>query len=438
MAIPRNKSTNVAVDFRGNPMAPSTTDPSVTADLNPEEDLARSCGTVQNEVHQGHADWGWAPGRTYFTYRFQCTPFFADGIASFDNVAYSELSLAQAKAAHVDLPPLTVTISVRSGCGAKWIAPSSPLEVPVVIFGSAEIDVSKIDVGSLRLGDAPATSTAISNVNADAYPDMTAMFQMNQIGVTAHQTSVDLGASLQSSQLFFGVDTISVVPAAGPTVATKADDYYEEDPDFKALDKTLRACTDPPVLNFKLSDCVATTVDNCGIALDPNIAGKIDRIELWPTIEAKDAADPRHAAEAIRHARERIDQNGCPKWAIYGSSATLPYEELDDIDGNTGFYMVYFTVKDATYGGTTSGSCRVNLFKSRKEQAELAGEPANEQPVPGGCAVCLGTGCAPGCAPPAVACAHSFDKCAKARQQCQTKGHCDDYNRTCTTVCGAH
>jgi hypothetical protein len=85
-----------------------------TADLNPNEDPTRNCGEVTDEVHLGHADWGWAPGRSMFSYRFQCAPRLAGSSGSAKRTyAQREQTIAEAKKHGMLLRDRSINVSVR-------------------------------------------------------------------------------------------------------------------------------------------------------------------------------------------------------------------------------------------------------------------------------------------------------------------------------------
>jgi hypothetical protein len=219
--------TNGPVDYDGDG---TTTGTNVSADLNrqdhPEVTL---CPSGVTQILNGHAEWGPAAchstaqaccgqtpctgggGQSVFTYRFQCTPMFADGAVVPAAIAGSELTGAQAAAAHVLFPPVVGTIVVRHGFAIPWLALRSHDEVPVTIFGAGDLDVSRIDPTTLRFAGAPPVSIMVSDVNLDGRLDLTARFVMSTLRLAATATSATLTGSLDDSHPFVATGTVRVV-----------------------------------------------------------------------------------------------------------------------------------------------------------------------------------------------------------------------------------
>ena len=108
---PRRAPATGPVDWDGDGVADNT---AATADLNPNEDPTRNCGEVTDEVHLGHADWGWAPGRSMFSYRFQCAPRLAGSSGSAKRTyAQREQTIAEAKKHGMLLRDRSINVSVR-------------------------------------------------------------------------------------------------------------------------------------------------------------------------------------------------------------------------------------------------------------------------------------------------------------------------------------
>jgi hypothetical protein len=217
--------SNGPVDYDGNG---DTLGTNVSADLNRQDHPpVQLCPSGITELLRGHAEWGpgachstaqaccgAAPcngggGQSIFTYQFQCTPMFADGVFVPSSIAGSELSSERAAAAHVLFPPLVAKIVVRRGC-RPWIALASREEVPVTLFGSAAFDVSRIDLASVRFAGAPSVKTMISDVDRDGSLDLTAEFAMSALHLAVGATTATLSGSLVSSQLFVANGAIAV------------------------------------------------------------------------------------------------------------------------------------------------------------------------------------------------------------------------------------
>jgi hypothetical protein len=219
--------TNGPVDFDGDGATDGT---NVSADLNRQDHPeVMLCPSGITEILNGHADWGPAAchstaqaccgatpcngggGQSIFTYRFQCTPMFADGAVVPAAMAGSELTGAQAAAAHVLLPPIVGTMVARHDCAIPWLALASREEVPVTIFGAADLDVSRIDPATLRFAGAPAVSTTLGDVNRDGRLDLTARFVMSTLRLPATATAATLTGSLDDSQVFVASGAVRVV-----------------------------------------------------------------------------------------------------------------------------------------------------------------------------------------------------------------------------------
>jgi len=205
--IPVRAAATGPVDWDGDS---DFTNASATADLNPQEDSGRNCGDVTDEVHLGHADWGWAPGRSMFTYRFQCTPHLVDGAGAPAGYSQHEVSVDEARAHGTLLPERTVIISGWPGRGGRWFAPHSPGEEQVVVYGADDLDVEQIDAGSIRLGRALASSVALGDVDGDGFADLTATFPISQIGLRPGFSAALFTARLANSQVLLGSDRVVV------------------------------------------------------------------------------------------------------------------------------------------------------------------------------------------------------------------------------------
>jgi hypothetical protein len=343
-------SASGAVDWNGDGV---TTDSSLFGDLNPADHntSATSCGgfgCVRDQAMQGHTDWA-DNGSASFAYRFQCDSRYLDGAGVAGAIPIAiEASGDQLAAAHILLPQGGARIAIRPGSATHWIAPSSATPVPAVIYGSSSLDVMQIDITTLVLGGAPATSTLIGDVDNDGALDLTAEFLMSQTSLGAAATRAAINFSLFDSQVFDAPGAVTVVPSAGPVVTLKEDG--------SGYSHTLWP-PDNALVALTLADCVASAVDRSDVALSPDGAGRVLRI----------LADEPVAAGAMAIGAD-------------GSSFTLARSRLGGGDGRV--YTIVFTESDAL-GDITQSQCRVQVPHDQSGKAALdSGEHA-----------CIGTGC---------------------------------------------
>jgi len=211
--LPRRAPADGAVDWDGDGEA---TNPAATADLNPQEDPARSCGDVTDEIHLGHADWGWAPGRSRFTYRFQCSLHMIDGPASragstLTRYAHREQSIAEARRHGVLLRDRAIRVSLRPG--HLWNRTSLASPVPVVIYGAADLDVEKIEPDSLRWGRGLPESFSLTDVNSDGHADLVATFVPAKTGLGRGSRVSMFSARMRNSQILHAGNQVLLPPA---------------------------------------------------------------------------------------------------------------------------------------------------------------------------------------------------------------------------------
>ena len=211
--IPQRVPADGAVDWDGDGDVSSS---AATADLNPAENPARACGDVKDEIQLGHADWGWAKGRSRFNYRFQCMPQLVDGPNSANSgQAPREMSVTEAQNHGTLLQERSVRVSLQPGRGAHvMFAASSPQEIPVVVHGSPDLDVEGIDTASLRLGRASASSVAIRDDDGDGIGDLVATFVVSRIGPKPGARAAMFTARHKDSRVLVGRDAGALVPSA--------------------------------------------------------------------------------------------------------------------------------------------------------------------------------------------------------------------------------
>ena len=133
-------------------------------------------------------------------------------------------------AAGIDIKPGSFPNSINGGNGGngKGNAGSSNGTVPVAVLGSATLDVSQIDIGSITLGDLSGTDTpvnvknngqphaGIEDVDSDGYADLVLHFSRAALiangDLVVGTTSLALRGDMQNGQQFEGSDSVNVVP----------------------------------------------------------------------------------------------------------------------------------------------------------------------------------------------------------------------------------
>jgi hypothetical protein len=257
---------------------------------------------------------------------FQCSSSWGAG-APGDNpsVGTYEQGVAAARAQHSAYPPFTTRIDIRPGCGTNWIAIGAAGPVPVAIFGAANFAVSSVDLTSLRLDGVAATSTSTSDVDGDGFTDLVATFPMASLPVTGSTTSLRLSGWQTNTRAFNGIDSITIVPQAGPTVTIHNDGT--------GYSRTISPANNYDLVTYTLNDCVDTVIDNCGNSLSPNAVGQLIKITS--------------------------DENSPLDMGIVGT-ATFQVRRQRDGGGDGRVYTAYFNLSDS-YGDITSASCKIQM-----------------------------------------------------------------------------
>jgi len=110
-----------------------------------------------------------------------------------------------------------VEVDVWPGKKKKWIRLGRHRYVKVAILGSEDLDVSEIDVRSLRLGPDGAHAKMrgrkharrrhYRDVNRDGYPDLKVRFKLRKSGIQKGDSEVCLTGSMQDGSSISGCDT---------------------------------------------------------------------------------------------------------------------------------------------------------------------------------------------------------------------------------------
>jgi hypothetical protein len=114
--------------------------------------------------------------------------------------------------------PITVVdVDVKPGSDSNSINPFSRGVVPVVIFGSEDLEVADIDLTTLAFGPdealpAHGVGGHHGDVNADGFSDLVAHFRTEEAGIEFGDTESCLSGETLDGQFFEGCDTIQTVP----------------------------------------------------------------------------------------------------------------------------------------------------------------------------------------------------------------------------------
>ena len=114
----------------------------------------------------------------------------------------------------VSVVPVFVPIQIE--IAPNPIALSSPLPIPVTVLGSSTVDVTKIDVTTLRFAPNGATPVSTEIVSADGQVDLVASFRVRDTGLAVGDTQACLQGEI-GGQPFNGCGAVVVIfnPACG-------------------------------------------------------------------------------------------------------------------------------------------------------------------------------------------------------------------------------
>ena len=112
---------------------------------------------------------------------------------------------------------LEVAIDVRPGDSHNAISLHSRGAVPLAVLGATDLDVSTIDLASIRLAGAPIVEAGgrvrslLNDVNADGFPDLVVHVDAGAMALKAGDTSVEFTGVTQDGTELHGADAVSVV-----------------------------------------------------------------------------------------------------------------------------------------------------------------------------------------------------------------------------------
>jgi hypothetical protein len=115
-----------------------------------------------------------------------------------------ELTFEEAVAKHILLAPRSVTVLAPSACWSLSPIAGKSSAVTLQLLGADDLDVSQIDIGSLKLhGVAPATVSVV-DVNGDGRPDLVLTFPTALMKLHPNAKRMTLTGFLKNSQAFWG------------------------------------------------------------------------------------------------------------------------------------------------------------------------------------------------------------------------------------------
>jgi len=117
-----------------------------------------------------------------------------------------ELTVEEAEARHILLPPRSVTVVSPSACSSSSLTGSAPSFITLHLLGTDDLDVSQINVDSLKLHGASPEKVSVADVNGDGRPDLVLIFPASAVKQKLHPNAkrMTLTGSLKNSQAFWG------------------------------------------------------------------------------------------------------------------------------------------------------------------------------------------------------------------------------------------
>jgi Domain of unknown function DUF11/Cep192 domain 4/HYDIN/CFA65/VesB-like, Ig-like domain len=122
-----------------------------------------------------------------------------------DSQRRHELTFEEAKASHILHPPRAVTVLAPSACSSSSTA-VQPSSITLHLLGMDDLDVSQIDIGSLKLHGVAPASVSVMDVNGDGRPDLILTFPASAVKLKLHPNAkrMTLTGSMKNSQAFWG------------------------------------------------------------------------------------------------------------------------------------------------------------------------------------------------------------------------------------------
>ncbi|HTS61645.1 MAG TPA: choice-of-anchor D domain-containing protein [Candidatus Acidoferrales bacterium] len=124
-----------------------------------------------------------------------------------------EVDLNTLRQKHLFYPLLPAHLVVHPGCplGAAPIAPERTGTLTVAIPGTATMDVTRIDLSSLRLHGLKPESTVISDANGDGRPDVVMTFDQAELHIRPQTKEIHVSGFLNHGQRFVAAARVAIV-----------------------------------------------------------------------------------------------------------------------------------------------------------------------------------------------------------------------------------
>jgi len=114
-------------------------------------------------------------------------------------------------------PVLTVSVDIKPGSVTNPFNIRSEGLLPVAILGSPDVNISQVDLSSIRLAGLAPVRSAVSDLQGDGYADLVLHFRDQDVagvlvGVTDGEVvGLELAGVLQDGTVLKGTDSITVM-----------------------------------------------------------------------------------------------------------------------------------------------------------------------------------------------------------------------------------
>jgi hypothetical protein len=117
---------------------------------------------------------------------------------------HHELTFEEAKARHILLPPRQVTVLAQPICSQSSAITAKPSSITLQLLGASDLDVSQIDINSLKLHGATPANVTVVDVNGDGFPDLVLTFPTATLKLHPNANRMTLTGFMKNSQSFWG------------------------------------------------------------------------------------------------------------------------------------------------------------------------------------------------------------------------------------------